>query len=598
VNITRRGAIGRTLQTFALSAAANAQNTSPGGASGEGRQFFLRLSRANDDAVGRMLTQPPAGRGGAARVGRGQNVAALVAAYCSPESSFHQSESLIPVMERGAQAFVDAQNPDGTLDAGNLASPPDTGFVVEATAAALDVARRHQDPRLARTQEILGKFLLSVGEALVTGGIHTPNHRWVICSALARINFLFPAARYVNRIDDWLGEGIYQDADGLFPERSPNYARVEVNAFITMARLLRRPALLDPVRKHLTANLYLMQPDGELESVQSRRQDQVRPVHVANFYLQYRYMAIRDNNPAFAAVARLIAARPGENLVEGANPVIHFLEEPLLRQPLPEGGAVPADYRRVFANSHLVRVRRGDRSASIFGGGDRPLGVASGLAHNPTFFSFRKGKAILDSVRMGGQFFSLGVFRAEGVTVDGNRAVLRQRLEAPYYQPLPKERRNANGDYPLTPVKDERFWSKLDFPHRQMSNVQVLDQKVTVMENRGAFELHVEITGHDRVPYTVELAFRPGGQFAGALHETALSGRSGEGKALFLEDGMATYRVGEDAIEFGPGQADHEIVGLSGHTYQAHGAVLRAAGNCVYITGYTPFRKVIAIRGA
>jgi hypothetical protein len=60
---------------------------------------------------------------------------------------------------------------------------------------------------------------------------------------------------------------------------------------------------------------------------------------------------------------------------------------------------------------------------------------------------------------------------------------------------------------------------------------------------------------------------------------------------------MATYRVGEDAIEFGPGQADHEIVSLSGHTYQAHGAVLRAAGNCVYITGYTPFRKVITIRG-
>ena len=91
--------------------------------------------------------------------------------------------------------------------------------------------------------------------------------------------------------------------------------------------------------------------------------------------------------------------------------------------------------------------------------------------------------------------------------------MLRQRYEAPYYQPLPKEHRNANGDYPLTPAKDGRFWSKLDFPHRQMSNVQVLDQKVTVVENQGAFELHIEIDGHDRVPYAVELAFRPGGRF-------------------------------------------------------------------------------------
>ncbi len=568
-------------------------------AADEGQQFFLRLLKANDETVGRILQQPAASPGGTMRVGRGGNLAALVASYCSPESSFHQAESLIPWMERSAQAFVDAQDPDGLLDAGNLSSPPDTGFVVEATAAALDVARRSRDPRLARMQDTLTRFLLRVGEALVTGGVHTPNHRWVVCAALARINSLFPSARYVSRIDDWLGEGIYQDADGLFPERSPNYARVEVNAFLTMARLLNRPALLDPARKHLISNLYLMQPDGELETVNSRRQDQDRPVHVANFYLQYRYMAIRENNPTFAAVARLIASRPGEGLVEGANPVLHFLEEPLLRKPLPDGGTIPSDYTRVFANSQLVRIRRVERAASIYGGDDLPLGIASGLAHNPTFFSFRKGKAILDSVRMGGQFFSLGVFRPEGIQVDGSRAVLRQRLEAPYYQPLPKEYRNARGDYPLTPARDGRFWSKLDFPHRRMSHVQVLDQKVTVVEKQGLFELHIEITGHDRVPYAVELAFRPGGQFGGAIEETALRARAGAGeaKAFFLKEGIGTYRVGDDAIEFGPGQTEHEAINLSGHTYLAHGAVLRAAGHCVYITGFTPFRKVITIRG-
>ncbi len=71
----------------------------------------------------------------------------------------------------------------------------------------------------------------------------------------------------------------------------------------------------------------------------------------------------------------------------------------------------------------------------------------------------------------------------------------------------------------------------------------------------------------------------------------------GAGKAFFLKEGLGTYQVGDDVIEFGPGQADHEVISLSGHTYQAHGATLRAAGHCVYITGYTPFRKVITIRG-
>lgn len=600
MNRTRRDFIGKTVTTLAASTSVEflaGQAT----ATDEGQAFFLRLLNSSNQTVGTMLQSAGAGRqaGRGRGVGRGANIAALVAAYYAPESSYYRAERLIPVMESAAQAFLDAQNPDGTLDAGNLASPPDTAFVVEELGASLAVLRGIDDPRLARTKDILSRFLLAVGNALVTGGIHTPNHRWVVCHALARIHSLFPAARYVNRIDDWLGEGIYQDADGLFSERSPNYARVEVNAFTTMARLLNRQTLLDPVRKHLISNLYLLQPDGENECVNSRRQDQDRPVHVANYYLQYRYLAIRENNPTFAAVARLIAARPGEGLIEGTNPVVHFMEDPLMRKPLPEGGAIPSDYVRVFANSQLVRIRREDRSASIFGGEDQPLGVASGLSHNPTFFSFRKGNAILDSVRMGGQFFSLGVFRAQGVQVDGTQYVLHQRYEAPYYQPLPKQYRNPSGDYPLTPAKDDRFWSKLDFPHRPMSNVQVLDQKVTVVEKQGAFELHFEITGHDRVPYTVELAFRPGGQFGGAVQESATGGGfgGGAGKASFLKEGMGTYRAGDDTIEFGPGQADHGMTNLSGHTYQAVGASLRTVGNCVYITGYTPFKKVITIRG-
>jgi hypothetical protein len=596
MNITRRGLIGKAAAAFAASAGARSVAAQGGAAAGDGQEFFLRLLKSSSESVARMMKATeaaPDARFPRRGVGRGANVAVLVAAYCAPESSYYQAESLIPLMERGASAFVAAQNPDGTLDAGNLASPPDTGFVVEGLAASLAVLRQMNDSRLAQTKETLGKFLLAVGEALVTGGIHTPNHRWVVCSALARINSLFPAAKYVNRIDDWLGEGVDIDADGQFCERSPNYSRVTVNAFVTMARLLNRPKLLDPVRRNLDMTLYYLNPDGEIETVGSRRQDQGRPISIVNFYLQYRYLAIRDNNPAYAAVVRLIQGKTGEGLIEGGNPVIHFMEEPLLKKPLPAGGAIPSDYARVFPNSGLARIRRGDISATVYGGSDWPLGVASGLASNPTFFTFRKGKAVLESVRMGGQFFSLGVFRSEGLKAEGNQYALHQRLDAPYYQPLPKNLRNPRGDYAHTPAKDGRFWSKLDFPHRQMTNIQTLDQRVTVVEKEGAFELHFDITGHDAVPYVVELAFRPGGELTGAFQElTTMDNR----KAFLLKEGTGRYRVGDDTIEFGPGQADHQSLNLSGHTYTAHGATLRASGICVYITAFTPFRKVVTIR--
>jgi len=585
LKFTRRTALGKAA-TLAASVGAQALTAQETGGADEGQRTFLRLLKSSDETV----LSPAQGRG----LGRGGNVAAMVAAYCSKESAHYRSERLIPLMENASRAFVNAQNPDGTLDAGNLASPPDTGFVVEGLAASLGVLRGMDEPRLQQTKDTLTKFLLGAGEALVTGGIHTPNHRWVVCCALARINALFPAAKYVNRIDDWLGEGIYQDGDGQFEERSTGiYSRVTDNAFLTISRLLKRPTLLDPVRRNLEMNLYYLHPDGEMETVASRRQDQNMAVSVANYYLQYRYLAIHDNNPRFAAVTRLIQERSNVGFVEGANPLIYFLDEPLLRKPLPEGGAVPSDYAKVFANSGVARIRRGAVSATVYGGSDWPLGVASGLASNPTFFTVRNGRAVLESVRMGGQFFSEGVFRSEGLAADRGRYTLHQRFDAPYYQPLPRNLRNPRGDYKLTPARDVRFWSKLDFPHRQMSNVQVLDQKVTVAENQGSFELHFDITGHSRVAYAVELAFRPGGEFTGSLEE--VSTRDG-GKVYFLKEGVGRYRVGDDAIEFGPGQAEHQQINLSGPSYAAHGATLRARGTCVYITGFTPFQKVVTIK--
>jgi hypothetical protein len=114
------------------------------------------------------------------------------------------------------------------------------------------------------------------------------------------------------------------------------------------------------------------------------------------------------------------------------------------------------------------------------------------------------------------------------------------------------------------------------------------------VEKQGIFELHFDITGHDRVPYTIELAFRPGGELQGAFQE--LSSR--EGKVYLLKEGAGRYRVGSDVIEFGPGQADHQSLNLSGHSYAAHGAALRATGTCVYITALTPVKKTVTIRAA
>ena len=141
----------------------------------------------------------------------------------------------------------------------------------------------------------------------------------------------------------------------------------------------------------------------------------------------------------------------------------------------------------------------------------------------------------------------------------------------------------------MTPVKDERYWSKLNFPKRAMSNVQTVDQKVTVAEKDGGFELRFDISGHEGVPVTIELAFRSGGKLSGVEEDA-------ESHSFFLKEGTGKYTAGTDTIEFGPGEHVHRFISLEGHTYRAHNGSLKPAGQCVYITGVTPFQRTLRIR--
>jgi len=555
MEISRRGFV---RDAFGAAAAiAGLAATSAAGAAVDADDYYLKLVRANDAALPSVVDSLKMSHARFGARGFGEDLGTLAAAYCAPESSHFKSPDLLPLMEAAADQLLAAQHADGTIDSGNLSSPPDTGFVVQTVCTALAVLRRMNLPQLAAINQKLGNFLLAAGETLSTGGIHTPNHRWVVCSALAQLNALFPSAKYVDRIDDWLGEGIYCDVDGQFAERSTGiYSRVIDNALITMARLLDRPSLLEPVRRNLAMTLFYMHPNGELETVGSRRQDQGMMAWISNYYLQYRYMAIHDQNRQFAAVTRF-AEEIGLDHAEARIPLIEFLEEPLYRRSLPTAEPLPMDYARFFSNTALARIRRDAISATIYGGSDWPLGIGSGLASNATFFTFRKGNAVLESVRMAAVYFNEDAFRSSGMKVEENRYLLHQQLRVPYYQPLPKHLRNTRGDYPLTPAGD-RFWGKMNFPQRPMSNIQTLDQKITVTENAGAFELEFDVTGHDRVPVAIELTFRHDGEVEGT--EAGAS----RPNLYFLRQGEGHFRVGNDVITFGPGQADHEMVRMEG----------------------------------
>jgi hypothetical protein len=552
------------------------------------KDFFLtddilkRLVIANDKQADSLLQSVSlANFNFSRRVG--YDFATLSASYCYPGSKHYQSALVVPKLEILVQGLEKFQTEDGTVNIGNLESPPDTAFLLDPLTAAAYLLTKNNSKELSNVNSQVKKFILKAGDALATGGVHTPNHRWVVSAALARINAVYPNEKYIKRIEDWLGEGVFIDSDGHYPERSRIYSGVENNSLMTIARLLNKPSLFDAPRKNLESTYYYMDPNGDLITTDSRRQDQYMNKTIVSYYLNYRYLAIKDNNSLFAGVARLIEQMKGFEEEIMNRSLFQFLETPLLQQELPAGTVPPVVYEKFFTTSQLLRIRRDNRSSTLFGGVDWPLIIASGRSNSPNFYSYRKGKAILKYLRLSSNFFSMGYFYSDGIKKDGDKYVLYKKLEVPYYQPLPKDKRNDKGDYKLSPSIDDRFWNKMDFSDRPVSNVKNLETMVAFLETKDGNELTFEVNGLSGVPVTIELCFQEGGKLTGVLE----SGNDNN----FLEKGIGIYEFDGDSIEFGPGTVAHKMIDdLEGERYSTHFGSLRTKGMHVFITGVTPFK--------
>ena len=162
-------------------------------------------------------------------------------------------------------------------------------------------------PRLSSINNKLGKFVLAAGVALSTGGIHIPNHRWVVSSAPAQINSLFPSA--VDRIDDWLGEGVYCDSNGQFAKEH-GHCSPTVTESISICSGSDRSATETCSGRH-----------GDL-SVESSRF-----FAVATFLIMYgAFLALKSAHQADLPSQReiVIAGQPVRLSVEPASRVVAF----------------------------------------------------------------------------------------------------------------------------------------------------------------------------------------------------------------------------------------------------------------------------------
>ncbi|MFF7872520.1 hypothetical protein ACFZCT_39700 [Streptomyces qaidamensis] len=557
-------------------------------------EFVRAVARAADRLAAPLAAGPDEEPAGVPHRALARRVKTLIAAYRTPESALHGSGDAVAAATTHLRALRAAQTATGLFAGGdNVQSPPDSGFTVNDVCDA-HVLAAGAGPELRDVTATLAEIAAAASGSLLAGGVHTPNHRWELCAALARLHRSFPDDRLLDRVEEWLAEGVDIDAEGLYSERSANYAaHVSNPSLLLLAGVLGRADLLDAVERNLAATLDLIRPDGTVETVHSRRQDQNGPFPLAPYLPHYRLLAIRTGRGDFSRAARLAAAGG----IDDPDLLAETLLTPDLTRVLPASAAEPLPRDRYLTTARLAARASDTAHTVVYGGSDVPAHrrIRSGLACNPTFLRLFAGDAVLDAVRLSRGFFDLGPFRAaEMQQPAGNRYRLTETLTAAYYQPLAPDRRRDDGAYRM--VDEGRFSAAMAFPDRPRDEVSHTTRVEVDLREDGA-DLRIDISG-PRVPWALELTFRPGGVPEGAVP-------LGDGRWC-MTAGPMTYRVGDDEIRVearveageppaGPDRSD-VLRYDPGQDYTVVGGTDATTGNRVYIGGHGPHTLTVTLR--
>ena len=457
----------------------------------------------------------------------------------------------------------------------NFDSSPDAGFILQAMCPAVAAARKHplreagggQPQRgtsdgwgevLARTEAFLQRMVAGA----LTGGFHTPNHRWVMSAGLAQAEALFPDLfpQIKPVIERYLAEGFDLNTDGAWIERSAGVydAICDKSMLILAAHGYIREAALDAACRNLTLNLHLFHADGTIETGLSRRQDFGTRSVPSPLIVPYLLANAYRPNPAFLAAAAFLQERTP---TDG-----YGLTQFLLAHSEPEAAApaLPTSYLQHYPELRVVRLRRDGLSATAFSGTTRLLHLVAGNAE-------------LVSVKISQSYFGVGRFVGDDLSVteeaitllsEGKLSPYRPGYELPLGRPVPYEQYSA--------LRAER----------ELRRVPDCTSTLEIREIDGGLELHYKaLDSLDRVPAQIALDFAPGGIWE--TEDIALQPQPGQ--VLFLKRGTGRMRYGRDAIEISPGADGHRMWAMR-DAEPAPGLVR------VLLTFLTPAEHVLALR--
>lgn len=561
---------------------------------GKRMEIYEKLVLANDDFVQDAMERqvldtasrfyggvadPANGLAWPSHGGTPKEMAAWACTLINEDSRFYHHEELLHRLELAAEFMLRSQHADGSISPPwtNLHSPPDTAFVVSGLAQVYELLNAHAAvyEQIRKAAADIRRFLERTIPVLQTGGCHTPNHRWVIASALGFMFKLTGRAKLKERAEQWLAEGLDCTEDGEWTERSNGiYNAVSDLVLYYAAELLGRPELLEPVRRNLRMMAYLIHPGGDVVTDYSGRQDFGRQSDLSGFFLILKLMEERDRDPLFAALADLAGEALGQPGMLPNNALIGYLRYPELRRRKVEPGPLPDRYK-VVINGGFPRERYLQAMEAAGHGGriyhsrlhpDFGAPVArqregktsvTVMAEANSFFALRHGEARLLGVQIGTSF---GPGFVKFQTLErlerlGQGYRLRAEEYKGYYGPVPAR------DLPAAAGEAVSPWYLLPHHLREVTHEQKHEVELELAETGQGWSLRLCCRLPEVLMTQVSFIFGSEGAWFGEGVAPA-----GEG-TYFWKDGRVRYSSGSDWIELEGGGHEHSAKELNNLSY-------------------------------
>lgn len=483
--------------------------------------------------------------------------------YFCPQSRFYKSKEALACADMLVQHLLNHLHGDGTLDyfQCNFHSAPDTAFAVVALAKAAKLITAETKEEKA-FRDKLYTALRRMGDGMVNGGFHTPNHRWVISAALSLINALMPDERYLRKIDQYLAEGIDCNEDGEYAERSAGgYNEINNRAMLILAQELDRPELLEHVRRNLELMYAFYHSDFSIFTENSTRQDKGTTLYADKYVYQYLICgdALGDESLRSAGAAIL------QSCMERGRDFPVALEDVLLFPGAFSAIPAPASaesfrVNRLFRESGLLRLSNGDLNLWA-------------LEKQPAFLFLKCGDIDL-YIKGGISFFNCRHLTVENIRKSGDGYEMDYAGSGQYYLPFGEHQGTSD-------------WWAMDKEKRETMGHLSVKAGITVTPAGEGFDIRVKTEGCPNATIRFEIGVIPNVKVFGPSYQITAT----PGANVIATGGDVTLFDGNDIVVIGPAFA------ANGMTKGLFGAVQPSEHRFnIFFNDVTNFDRTFSVR--